>query len=210
MLSIYCETTWSRFVMEHHDIDLLRNMISICYEAPCYRFVAKLYDIDLLCNTMISIFCETIWSRFVMKQQVTDLLQNDMISIFRKHFDLLPYITGLKSNRNLPFVTKFLFLDFSGWWRWLFSCNWMSGVELSTLAPLPVSPVPDNGDNDSWILIKWWLGGENRKYWERNLLQDHCVYHRSYMDSPGIELRPPRLEATVWPLQTWHGFYLSK
>jgi hypothetical protein len=47
------------------------------------------------------------------------------------------------------------------------------------------------------IMQHWWNDSHRikTKYFKENLSQCHSVYHKSYMDWPGIEPRPPWCEA---------------
>ena len=53
-------------------------------------------------------------------------------------------------------------------------------------------------------LVKWYWQGK-QKYCEKNLSQCHFIHHKSYMDWPGIENRPPQWDTANWPPEPWHG-----
>jgi hypothetical protein len=69
-----------------------------------------------------------------------------------------------------------------------------------------------------WLVFSFFLVMEHRwnevdrgkpKYSGKNLSQCHFIHHKSHMDWPGIEPRPPRWEAGNYPPEPWHGVHFN-
>jgi hypothetical protein len=109
----------------------------------------------------------------------------------------LPFLwTGLGPVLTNDFFSagEYLSIDQSRLWIryvdiFLVSC---SGMRLSPLGRSatnwPIVPAPD----DRWIWSIWW--NENW-HGNRNVLQCHCIHHKSHMTWRGLEPGPPRWDA---------------